>query len=184
MPVANNIIQLIDNYIELGGPGSGNWGHRGRKGKRGGSAPSGAYTSAKLLRRFMPQENIKDMGLTEDQSLSDVSLKRVMYNAKTQTMLASPRGSQDTHWAILAKYKGNDIAQQRFDDFIKFDFDEEGTVWADLRKAFSDKPQQWNAIFEAAKALRSAGVPGDTNMNIGSWMGGWTTEATMPLGEV
>jgi len=32
-------IQIIDNYIELGGPGSGNWGHAGRKGKRGGSLP-------------------------------------------------------------------------------------------------------------------------------------------------
>lgn len=29
-------------YIEKGGAGSGNWGHAGRKGKRGGSAPKGA----------------------------------------------------------------------------------------------------------------------------------------------
>jgi hypothetical protein len=35
----DTVVQIIDRYIEMGGPGSGNWGHAGRKGKRGGSAP-------------------------------------------------------------------------------------------------------------------------------------------------
>jgi len=42
-PITLHTIQLIDASLFLkGGSGSGNWGHRGRKGKRGGSAPSRA----------------------------------------------------------------------------------------------------------------------------------------------
>lgn len=41
---SDRIINLIESSLGdfrvMGGPGSGNWGHRGRKGKRGGSAPS------------------------------------------------------------------------------------------------------------------------------------------------
>ena len=34
-----------DEGLPLGGPGSGNWGHAGRKGKRGGSASDGVVVS-------------------------------------------------------------------------------------------------------------------------------------------
>jgi len=36
--IFKEVTETID-FIERGGPGSGNWGHKGRKGKRGGSAP-------------------------------------------------------------------------------------------------------------------------------------------------
>lgn len=50
-PVAAVAVSLIDAYIERGGPGSGNWGHKGRKGKRGGSARGGVVG--------LPQEAFK-----------------------------------------------------------------------------------------------------------------------------
>lgn len=38
-----DILEEVKEVLtEMGGPGSGNWGHRGRKGKRGGSVPSRA----------------------------------------------------------------------------------------------------------------------------------------------
>jgi hypothetical protein len=57
------------NEIEKGGPGSGNWGHKGRKGKRGGSAPSkgaapGGFSSNKdAARSFVNEFNSAPRGI-------------------------------------------------------------------------------------------------------------------------
>lgn len=54
MSLQSNIAVEIENeldlerWFEMGGPGSGNWGHRGRKGKRGGSMPGGGKAGKKL----------------------------------------------------------------------------------------------------------------------------------------
>lgn len=46
-------------FIRMGSKGSGNWGHRGRKGKRGGSAPGGGKVGPKNFGDAVSQKGIR-----------------------------------------------------------------------------------------------------------------------------
>lgn len=60
-------------YTEKGGPGSGNWGHAGRKGKRGGSAPGKGKRGGSARRggagvaRYRQDPNVSISKISKDQ---------------------------------------------------------------------------------------------------------------------
>lgn len=64
----DKILEIIDlnlgGFKEMGSRGSGNWGHRGRKGKRGGSLPGGGKsTSSGSARLEMTEKISREAGI-------------------------------------------------------------------------------------------------------------------------
>lgn len=65
-------------WVEMGGPGSGHWGHAGRKGKRGGSAPSkGIGAIGKKILKDKPYLVVKNNPLSGKPTLNDEELDAV-----------------------------------------------------------------------------------------------------------
>ena len=73
MNIQTAIVNLIDSslgeYVAMGGKGSGNWGHKGRPGKRGGSAPTKGSVPAVISALKSTATNLGDV---ENFKLKDI----------------------------------------------------------------------------------------------------------------
>ncbi len=105
---------LLSPGMELGGPGSGNWGHAGRPGKRGGSAPGGGShkkTSAinldgkiEALRESYRRLQNTSLDWNSDPQVSDEATVKEKVQFATETFGIDDLGS-DAKWA-LSSYTG------------------------------------------------------------------------------
>ena len=84
--IAERVVGLIEinlgDFIAMGGPGSGNWRHAGRPGKRGGSAPRGA--SGKIISAL--KSNAASLGPVEDFTL------KVIAGDRNANLWITPKG--------------------------------------------------------------------------------------------
>lgn len=167
---------LRGEWKEMGGPGSGHWRHAGRKGKKGGSAPSKAgkgvskpmqHKRHKALMGVLNSDNAKDLDIPEDGALWNAKDKRTglyasraMYNPKTGTFLAGA----DVHAITQAKY----APSEKYDDFVKIVVNRgmagktyEVQINTDRHQARSVK-KAWDMTFDAAKVFKKIGFSSDT----------------------
>ena len=159
-----------------GGPGSGHRGHAGRPGLVGGSAPgvgviSGRGTKVALaIKRMMPEKNRRDLDIPAT-GLPDASVRSngdpiivLAYNPTTDTLVA---GSKE-HADLVVDYGGG-----KYDDFVKVAYDTPyrkgigGRLYIDITRVnYRDKADAWDKGFKTAQALRDAGYPTNTAVEL------------------
>jgi len=87
---------------EKGGPGSGNWGHAGVKGQRGGSAPKRGMGAAMSLASG-PTADLRQFQAKEDSVLDQMSDDAV---ANYQMAVKRHNMNRETRWNVLQAWKG------------------------------------------------------------------------------
>jgi len=105
---------LRGDYVERGGPGSGNWGHAGRKGKRGGSAPrKGVWT-------------LSGRDTDEARRLKQARAKGVLKTGQEEeNILRAAKAEKSSHkYGLVSKKTSNRVRQTEvyadtFDVFYK-----------------------------------------------------------------
>jgi len=78
--------------VPLGGPGSGNWGHAGRKGKRGGSLPRWSAMSVKSGKTAQIRQVVARSGARLPSKLSDDPTERAGQVRKAFAQMAEAEG--------------------------------------------------------------------------------------------
>lgn len=134
-----------------GGPGSGNWGHEGVKGQRGGSAPSGGKNDAKAISRISRSEAWNDWASADEEDrLAYLDDMRETYPDYGHTRNGTLANAIAFHEGINAK--PTSLSEKDFEEYVKetgckkiyrgvenFE-DEDGDVLstgADIRKEFA-----------------------------------------------
>lgn len=115
MTLGTSIINLIDislgSYVAMGSPKSGHYGHKGRPGKRGGSAPSGRGTTSKAPRNKM---EVRNEALTFVKKLTTTS---VPSNLKPLSNEAREYLAQTVTKKSYKVYRGMGIVKHKVQDY-------------------------------------------------------------------
>ena len=143
------------------GKGRGNWGHAGRPGKRGGSAPRRGRSTSAL--RAIPSENKLYLSLGPGEGLEGAKVHgrdiwSVMYNPKTGTLLVGDKNHAETH----AEYSSN----QNYDDFAKLYDYGPGSHLGIVVSRGGEKTESWDNAFKIGKVLLHAGYSPDKDFAI------------------
>ena len=108
MDIQTTVLNLIDralgDLIAMGGKGSGNWGHKGRPGKRGGSAPKG---SAAAIKKTPPTDSAFSEDQVYERNFTKGQLTRIRKEAKIL-----PQEHLDTVSTIDQDYIGEGYAAE------------------------------------------------------------------------
>lgn len=91
MIALSDLYDLTQDLLGLGGPGSGNWGHAGRPGKLGGSAPGGGLGKIGASKADSPAQRREKSVATRHGSTTPADTRLTSFSAEFQRMAGEAR---------------------------------------------------------------------------------------------